>query len=97
MVVLKCLVSFLVSLVPKKVVICGGSMNRMGVFAELLAKEIGHPQVTKEELSISKTDRFAFYKIGSVLSVSVSPDISVCDRDVLVIIRANKYSVLCMS
>ena len=67
-----CLVSKMVSVVPDKVVICGGSMNRMGVFAELLAKETSHPQTTKEELSISKTDRFAFYKIGRVLSVSVS-------------------------
>ena len=45
----------------------------MGVFAEFLAKELGHPQ-KKEELSISKEgmDRFAIYKIGPVLSVSVS-------------------------
>ena len=46
----------------------------MSSFAELIAKEIGHPQVTKEELSITKTDRFAFFKIGPVLSISVSHD-----------------------
>ena len=44
----------------------------MSSFAELIAKELGHPQVTKEELSITQTDRFAFYKIGPVLSISVS-------------------------
>ena len=44
----------------------------MAAFAELVAKEINHPLVTREELSISKTDRFAFYKIGPVLSISVS-------------------------
>lgn len=46
----------------------------MGVFAEFLAKELGHPHEKKEELSISKEgmDRFAIYKIGPVLSVSVS-------------------------
>jgi uridine phosphorylase len=44
----------------------------MSSFAEVIAKEIGHPQVTKEELSIAKTDRFAFFKIGPVLSISVS-------------------------
>ena len=50
----------------------GGSPGRMGSFAEVVAKEINHPVNTKEELSISRTDRFAFFKIGSVLSVSVS-------------------------
>ena len=46
----------------------------MGGFAEFLAKELGHPDEKKEELSISKEgmDRFAIYKIGPVLSVSVS-------------------------
>ena len=46
----------------------------MGGFAEFIAKELGHPHVKREELSISKEgmDRFAFYKIGPVLSVSVS-------------------------
>lgn len=53
-------------------VVAGGSVNRMASFAELIAKEIGHPCVTKEELDIAKTDRFAFYKIGPVLSISVS-------------------------
>jgi len=47
-------------------------MNRMANFAELVAKEIGWPKTTKEDLSIQRTDRFAFYKIGRVLSVSVS-------------------------
>ena len=52
--------------------VAGGSVGRMGSFAELIAKELGHPKVTKEELSISKTDRFSFFKIGPVLSISVS-------------------------
>ena len=55
-------------------VVVGGSWNRMGGFAEFIAREIGHPHVKREELSISKpgSDRFAFYKIGPVLSISVS-------------------------
>jgi len=55
-------------------VVVGGSWNRMGGFAEFIAQEIGHPHVKREELSISKpgSDRFAFYKIGPVLSISVS-------------------------
>ena len=50
----------------------GGSAKRMGSFAELIAKEIGHHDVEKHQLDISKTDRFSFYKIGPVISVSVS-------------------------
>ena len=57
---------------PLQFVVTGGSAARMGKFAELIAKEINYPQVAKEELSIHKTDRFSFYKIGPVLSVSVS-------------------------
>ena len=52
--------------------VAGGSASRMGSFAELIAKEIGHTHTSKKELDISKTDRFAFYKIGPVLSISVS-------------------------
>ena len=44
----------------------------MGDFAELIAKEIKHDKITKEALDISKTDRYALYKIGPVLSISVS-------------------------
>ena len=50
----------------------GGSPGRMESFAEVIAKEIKHPVNSKEELCISRTDRFAFYKIGPVLSISVS-------------------------
>ena len=50
----------------------GGSGKRMGSFAELVAKEIGHHDIEKHQLDISKTDRYSFYKIGPVLSVSVS-------------------------
>ena len=50
----------------------GGSPKRMGSFAELVAKEIGHHNVEKHQLDISKTDRFSLYKIGPVISVSVS-------------------------
>ena len=59
---------------PLQFVVVGGSWNRMGGFAEFIAQEIGHPSVKREELSISKpgSDRFAFYKIGPVLSISVS-------------------------
>ena len=50
----------------------GGSGKRMGSFAELVAKEIGHHDTEKHKLKISRTDRYKFYKIGPVLSVSVS-------------------------
>ena len=57
---------------PLQFVVAGGSASRMGSFAELIAKEINHPETSKDKLNISRTDRFAFYKIGPVLSVSVS-------------------------
>ena len=50
----------------------GGSGKRMGSFAELVAKEIGHHDIEKHQLDISRTDRYSFYKIGPVLSVNVS-------------------------
>ena len=50
----------------------GGSKGRMAGFAEFIAREIGHPDQKREQLDISKTDRFAFFKIGPVLSISVS-------------------------
>ena len=49
----------------------GGAPKRMGSFAEMIAKEIGHEVTDKDQLNQSKTDRFAFYKIGPVLSISV--------------------------
>ena len=52
----------------------GGSAKRMGMFAEVIAKAIGHPKKEKVELDISKSDRFSFYKIGPVLSVNVRRD-----------------------
>ena len=53
-------------------VVAGGASGRMGAFAELIARELGHPEQDKEKLNIAKTDRFAFFKIGPVLSISVS-------------------------
>lgn len=50
----------------------GGSSGRMGVFAEMVAKAIGHHKTELKELDLSRTDRFSFYKIGPVISVSVS-------------------------
>lgn len=50
----------------------GGSAGRMESFATFIAQEIGHPQVEPEQLNISKSDRYAFFKIGPVLSISVS-------------------------
>jgi uridine phosphorylase len=53
-----------------KFVVMGGSAGRMRSFAEVIAKEINHPVQTAEQLDIHRTDRYAFYKIGPVLSVS---------------------------
>ena len=52
--------------------VAGGSANRMASFAELVAREIDYEKKTRDELNIAKTDRFAFYKIGPILSISVS-------------------------
>ena len=52
--------------------VTGGSVDRMGKFAEMIAEELTYPHTTMEKLSFQKTDRFSFYKIGPVLSVSVS-------------------------
>ncbi|CAI8040744.1 Uridine phosphorylase 2 [Geodia barretti] len=53
-----------------KFVVMGGSSGRMRSFAEVIAREINHPVQTAEQLDIHRTDRYAFYKIGPVLSVS---------------------------
>lgn len=53
-----------------KFVVMGGSSGRMASFAEVIAKEMNHPVQTADQLSIARTDRFALYKIGPVLSVS---------------------------
>ena len=53
-------------------VVMGGSSGRMRSFAEVIAREINHPVQTAEQLDIHRTDRYALYKIGPVLSVSVS-------------------------
>ncbi len=44
----------------------------MGKFAELIAEKIGHHTSDLEKLSMTRTDRFCFYKIGPVISVNVS-------------------------
>ena len=50
-------------------VVMGGSAKRMASFAELVAEKI----VPKQKvLEMTKTDRYSFYKIGPVISVSVS-------------------------
>ena len=51
-------------------VVTGGSSDRMKSFADFIAQETGYQ---KEELT--KTDRFVFFKIGPVLSISVSRSI----------------------
>ena len=54
----------------------GGAPRRMGSFAEMIAKEIGHEVTDQDKLNQSRTDRFAFFKIGPVLSISVSTDVT---------------------
>ena len=53
-------------------VVAGGSPGRMSNFAEFIAKELNHPYKSLDDLKITKSDRFAFYKVGPVLSISVS-------------------------
>ena len=75
----------------------------MGSFAELIAREIGHPKVLKEELNIAKTDRFSFYKIGPVLSISVSYEMivlmpqseTVCTSDMECVFACNLNISVC--
>ena len=52
----------------------------MASFAELIAKELGHATPTKEKLNITRTDRYDLFKIGPVLSISVSfvPMVTAC-------------------
>ena len=59
-------------------VVMGGSKNRMARFAEFIAREIGHLHQKREQLDISKIERFAFFKIGPVLSISVSNYMRMC-------------------
>ena len=49
----------------------GGSSKRMEKFAGIIAKAINHPQTEPDHLNMTKTDRFSFFKIGPVISVSV--------------------------
>lgn len=55
----------------------------MASFAELVAREIGHPTLERKELEMSRSDRYSLYKIGPVISVNVR----MCVRCVLFCFR----------
>ena len=56
-----------------KFVCMGGSTGRMEQFAHLAVKELGIEfPVGANICDISKSDRFCMYKVGPVLSISVS-------------------------
>ena len=48
----------------------GGSSSRMKVFAEYMAQELSLQDAKLDDLCT--TDRYSMYKIGPVLSISVS-------------------------
>ena len=52
----------------------GGTSARMEIFAHYIMKEIGHSLPTGADLQdiTRKSQRFAMYKVGPVLCVSVS-------------------------
>ena len=50
----------------------------MASFAELIAKELGHATTASDKLSITRTDRFDLFKVGPVLSISVSVAVVWC-------------------
>ena len=75
----------------------GGSANRMGSFAELIAKEIGHHDVERHQLDISKTDRFSFYKIGPVISVNVSNMFISFHSSIHLFIHSSIHPFICSS
>ena len=55
----------------------GGSSKRMKSFAGVIAKAINHPQTEPDHLEIDRSDRFSFYKIGPVISVSVRENVPI--------------------
>lgn len=55
----------------------GGSSKRMSNFAGVIAKAINHPQTELHHLNMTRTDRFSFYKIGPVISVSVRENVHI--------------------
>jgi len=51
----------------------GGSGNRMKAFAQFIHRELGLPGSTDDLRDICEgTDRYCMYKVGPVLSISVS-------------------------
>jgi len=50
----------------------GGSGGRMRKVADALAEEFHLSDDEKKGIDMSRTDRFLFYKVGPILSVSVS-------------------------
>ncbi|XP_046903846.1 uridine phosphorylase 2 isoform X2 [Hypomesus transpacificus] len=56
-----------------KFVCVGGSANRMKAFAQFIHKELSLPGSTDDIIDICEgTDRYSMYKVGPVLSISVS-------------------------
>ena len=50
----------------------GGSPSRMKTFSEFLADQMKMNADEKDNLDISRTDRYHMFKIGPVLAISVS-------------------------
>lgn len=64
----------------------------MGNFAEVVAREIDHPVVEKKELKMTRGDRFAFYKIGPVISISVSVGKTQMETPVILLPSCHNYT-----
>ena len=65
----------------------GGSTRRMCDVAEALAEEFHLSDDEKKQMDMSRTDRFVIYKVGPILSVSVS-DHSTCSDSHVVCLAA---------
>ena len=50
----------------------GGSTRRMRKVADSLAEEFHLSDDEKKQIDMSRTDRFLIYKVGPILSISVS-------------------------
>lgn len=58
----------------------GGSPNRMKAFAQFMHQELNLPGSPEELKDICEgTDRYCMYKVGPVLSISVSSTLMVLD------------------
>lgn len=73
-----------------KFALVGGSGGRMRKVADALAEEFHLSEEEKKQIDISRTDRFLFYKVGPILSVSHGmgvPSISILLHELIKLLK----------